>query len=253
MLWGRLARLALGRSNRKLLSLTDYIESLLWIPSEDGTEDAIMENKAEDHDAEGSADRKPAHASNEETLLDSHVKFREFRFEDCFRDVEWSTGIENELVEDATVVRFEIAMTTMRVLTCRKTDPLYGKTRNLEELSASYWLEHLAAVSFEDATDDQISQLTRGIMDIFKIPETLSVVLENQNIIIYDNFASAMPIEKRDPNDGGIIIEWLLKVQNLGQERIKFTTEEFAWVEKVISKPATLLESLIKEHVTHVS
>ena len=96
-------------------------------------------------------------------LMDNFARFREFRFEDCFQDVEWTSEVDSHLIEDATVAQFQLAITTLQVLSCAATDPLYEASRNLEDYSASQWHEHVANVDFQYATDEQVSQIMKGL------------------------------------------------------------------------------------------
>ena len=188
-------------------------------------------------------------------LINCLVKFREFRFEDCFKDVEWTTEVDNTLIENAAVARFQLAITSIQILSCPVSDPLYEVSRNLENFSASEWHVHVGVIDFQSTTDEQASQITKGIKNVFTTPETTSKALENQTFLMYDTFVSAKPLkdqEGKQPKDRGVVMEWCLNVQSVGPERLSLSTEEFAWVERVILHPPSLFESLIQEHVKHV-
>ena len=187
--------------------------------------------------------------------MDKHVKFREFRFEDCFRDVEWTSEVDSPLIENATVAQYQLAITTMQVLSCAAIDPLYEASRSLEDFSASQWYEHVAKVDLEYATDEQISQIIKGLKEVFTALETTSLALERQNIRMYDDFTSAMPmenVEEKDIDEIGVVRKWLVHAKGMGQERLKLSAEEFAWINGVLSYPPNLFKSLAEEHVKHV-
>jgi hypothetical protein len=187
--------------------------------------------------------------------MEYYLKFREFRFEECFKDVEWTNEVDSPLIENATVAQFQLATTTMQVLSCAATDPLFEASRNIEGYSASEWHEHVANVNFKDATDEQISQVTKGLKAIFTAPETTSLALERQGYQMYDGFISAMPmedVENKDLDEIGVVRNWCLHAKKIGPERLKLSPGEFAWMEEVLSHPPNLLKSLIEEHVRHV-
>lgn len=216
---------------------------------------SAAESKVELHDTESNADHKLSHVTDDEAFMTSAVKFREFRFEDCFHDVQWTNKVVNPLIENATVAEFQMAITTLQVLSCPASDPLYEVSRTLEDYSASEWHAHVNSVSFEDATYEQISQIMKGIRAVFTTPETTSLVLERQNFVVYDDFPSAMALkdgEDKATENRGIVMDWCLHAQSMERERLSLSTEEFAWIEHVISHPPTILESLIREHVKHV-
>jgi hypothetical protein len=216
-------------------------------------DDPYDESKSEDHGEENGSANKAIQKSEQEISNDSLVKFREFRFEDCFKDLEWTTGVNNALIENAHIAQLDLAITTMQVLSCEANDPHYSLTRDLEEYSATYWDSRVGNLDIEKATDGQVSSVIKAMKAVFTAPETTSLALERQDLKMYDTFISAKMPTAEDPNEEkGVMMQWCMRAQTIGAERLSLSDAEFQWAENVIALPPNLLTPLAKEHVRHV-
>ena len=60
-------------------------------------------------------------------------------------------------------------------------------------------------------------------------------------------------VEEKDFDEIGVVRKWCVHAKRIGRERLKLSTEEFAWIEGVLSHAPSLLKSLAEEHIKHVS
>lgn len=221
---------------------------------EDEAEPSYESQAGEQGTVETRSAIKPVHRNENEIYADCLVKFRESRFEDCFSDLEWTTEVNNPLIENAHTVNLELALDAMRILTYPSSDPQYALTRDLEEWATKWWDDQLDEVDIDKVTDIEVSKIIKAVKQVFTAPETTSVALEKQDAKMYDYFISAkMPNPDKPDEEKGLVMRWALRAQSIGYEKLHLSPSEAEWLESFIASPPSLLKSLGEEHVRHVS
>jgi hypothetical protein len=215
------------------------------------------QDAAHEHDTAVSAiTGKPSRRHPNEVFSRSTVKFRDFRFEGSFLNLEWTTETAktNGLVENAYIAQLEMTLLTIKVVSWLPSDPGYESSRDLETYSVNSWDTHLANLDdyFDKPTDDEVTRVIKGLKGLFTNPESTSVALEENDVKMYESFISAKVLTEEIPDEEkGRMLRWCLKAKKLGAERLGLSLEDWEWVEKVIAFPPSLLTPLAEEHVQH--